>query len=139
MHFAYTLRMSTSTRTEAAIASWHDAVNSSDLARARAAVTDPIVVNGPKGAGPITPDGFVDWITRSGITLQPRSYHPISNRVLVVEQDATWPQDSTPKRVATVFRTTTEGKVSAALRFPTLHGALEFAHLYRELAATDTP
>jgi hypothetical protein len=130
--------MSTSATTKAAIASWHDAVNSADLDRARTIVTDPIVVNGPRGAGPITPDGFASWITSSGIVLQPRSYHPISDRVLVVEQDAIWPQDTTPQRVATVFRATA-GKISAALRFPTLHEALEFAHLYRELAATEAP
>jgi hypothetical protein len=138
MRFAYTLAMSASATAEAAIASWHDAVNSSDPDLARAVVTDPIVVNGPKGAGPITPDGFADWITRSGVGLRPRSYHPISERVLVVEQDATWPQDRTATRVATVFRAT-EGKVSAALRFPSLHEALQFAYLYRELAATETP
>lgn len=138
MRLAYTPPMGPSTITTAAIASWHDAVNLADLDLARAIVTDPIVVNGPRGAGPITPDGFASWITSSGILLQPRSYHPISDRVIVVEQDAIWPHDTAPQRVATVFRATA-GKVSAALRFPTLHEALEFAHLYRELAATEAP
>lgn len=130
--------MSTPPSAEVAVASWHDAVNSADLDRARAVVTNPIVVNGPQGAGPVTPDGFADWISRSGIALQPRSYHPISDHLLVVEQDATWPQDRVPKRVATVFRAT-EDRVSAALRFDTLHEALQFAYLYRELAATESP
>ena len=40
--------------------------------------------------------------------------------------------------VATVFRATGD-RVSAALRFPDLRAALDFAHLYAELAATDQP
>ncbi len=121
---------------EEAIARWHEAVNAADLDAARRIVTDPIVVFGPKGAGPISADGFADWITRSGITVRPRSYHPISARVLVVEQDARWPDGASPTRVATMFRVT-GSRVSAALRFAELHEALGFAYLYRELAATD--
>lgn len=124
--------------TEEAVARWHAVVNAADLPGARAVVGDPIVVNGPKGAGPISPDEFCEWITRSGIRLRPRSYHPISAHVLVVEQDARWPQNTEWSRVATVFRAHGP-RVSAALRFPTLHEALEFAYLYRELAATEPP
>lgn len=124
------------TPTETAIAHWHDAVNRQDLKAALGAVTNPVVINGPKGAGPITDEAFVEWIIRSGIALRPRSYHPISGRVMVVEQDAQWPADIKPTRVATVFRTTGT-QVSAALRFPALRPALEFAHLYTELAATE--
>ncbi|WP_252974040.1 hypothetical protein [Janibacter melonis] len=121
---------------EEAIVRWHEVVNAADLDAARRVVTDPIVVSGPKGAGPISPDGFADWITRSGIALRPRSYHPISTRVLVVEQDARWPKNTAWTRVATVFRVT-DMRVSAALRFADLRTALEFAYLYRELAATE--
>jgi hypothetical protein len=122
--------------TELAVGRWHDAVNTADPAGARLAVTDPIVVSGPQGAGPITGDGFADWITRSGIELRARSWHPISDRVMVVEQDARWPDAQTWTRVATVFRATGD-RVSAALRFPDLRAALDFAHLYAELAATE--
>lgn len=116
MRIAYTLTMS-AVETEAAIGRWHDAVNSKDLTAALGTVTNPIVINGPKGAGPITDEGFVEWITRSGITLRPRSYHPITDRVIVVEQDAQWPADAEPTRLATLFRATGD-QVSAALRFP---------------------
>lgn len=101
-----------------------------------AVVTDPIVVLGPKGAGPITPAGFADWVQRSGIRLVPRSWHPISERLMVVEQDATWPHSDALTRVATLFRVSGD-KVSAALRLPDLTSALELAHICREMAATE--
>lgn len=124
------------TDTETAIVRWHDAVNTKDLDAALGAVTSPVVINGPRGAGPITDKGFVEWITRSGITMRPVSYHPITERVIVVEQDAQWPEDSKSTRVATLYRATGD-RVSAALRFPELRLALEFAYLYTELAATE--
>ena len=136
MRIAYTWGMSAHEETERAVARWHEIVNAADLDAAREAVSDPIVVNGPKGAGPVSPAEFAEWITRSGIHLSPRSYHPVSEHVLVVEQDARWPQDGPATRVATVFRTH-GGRVSAALRFPTLAEALEFAFLYREMAVTE--
>lgn len=122
--------------TEVAIAHWHDAVNRKDLTAALGTVTNSIVINGSKGAGPITDRDFVEWITRSGITLHPRSYHPITERVIVVEQDAEWPANAHSTRLATLFRATGD-QVSAALRFPGLRPALEFAYLYTELAATE--
>ena len=128
-------RMETSESTEHAVIRWHDAVNSKDLAAARRAVSDPVVVNGPRGAGAVTPDGFADWVERSGIELRARSWHPIGDRVLVVEQDARWPLTPDSMPVATVFRATGH-RVSAALRFPDLPAALEFARLYAALAAT---
>lgn len=121
---------------ESAINKWHAAVNAGDLCRAAAAVTAPIVVLGPKGAGPITPGQFADWVERSGIRLVPRSWHPVSTRLMVVEQDATWPAAETPARVATLFRVSGE-QVSAALRLPDLHAALELAYICREMAATE--
>lgn len=122
---------------EQTVARWHDAVNAGDFEAARGVVTDPIVVNGPKGAGAISPDEFCEWITRSGIRLHALSCHVIGERILVIEQDARWPQDTDASRVATVFRTDGE-RVSAALRFPDLSGALDFAHLYQALAATES-
>ena len=134
MRIAYISAMETTLET--AIRRWHDAVNSGDLALAAAAVSDPIVVTGPKGAGPITPTDFADWVTRSGIKLVARSWHPISDRLMVVEQDATWPQSAEPAQVATVFRVT-GAKVSAALRLPDLKSALELAFICREMAASE--
>lgn len=124
------------TSVEFVINRWHDAVNSGDLAQAAAAVSDPVVVLGPKGAGPIAPADFADWVARSGITLQARSWHPVSPRLMVVEQDARWPASTKAVRVATVFRITGD-RVSAALRLPDLKSALDLAFICREMAATE--
>lgn len=121
---------------EQAINEWHASVNTGDLRRSAAAVGDPIVVLGPKGAGPISPDQFASWVERSGIRLVPRSWHPISERLMVVEEDATWPENQAPTRVATLFRVA-DAKVTAALRLPNLRSALDLAYLYREMAATE--
>lgn len=121
---------------EAAINEWHASVNDGDLRRSARAVGDPIVVLGPKGAGPITPEQFSEWVKRSGIKLIPRSWHPISERLMVVEEDATWPESKGATRVATVFRSS-GGKVTAALRLPDLKSALELAYICRELAASE--
>jgi hypothetical protein len=121
---------------EEAINEWHASVNTGDLQRSTKAVGDPIVVLGPKGAGAITPEQFAEWVQRSGIRLVPRSWHPISERLMVVEEDATWPDNAAPTKVATVFRVT-GAKVSAALRLPDLKSALELAYICREMAATE--
>ncbi|WP_220729552.1 hypothetical protein [Streptomyces radicis] len=92
--------------------------------------------HGPRGAGPITPGQFAEWVGRSGITLVPRSWHPISGRLMVVEEDASWPGSEVPTRVATVFRVV-DGQVTAALRLPDLASALDLAHICREMAATE--
>lgn len=124
------------TSLEAAVSEWHTSVNDGDLQRSAGAVGDPVVVLGPKGAGSITPTQFVEWVERSGIRLTPRSWHPISERLMVVEQDATWPESNGATRVATVF-CASGGKVTAALRLPDLESALELAHICRELAASE--
>jgi hypothetical protein len=125
------------TRTiEEAINEWHEAVESGDLARAERAVGDPVVVLGPKGAGPIAPAEFAAWVQRSGIRLVARSWHPVSERLMVVEQDAGWPADPGPTRVSTVFRVA-RGRVTAALRLPSLREALELAYILREMAASE--
>ncbi|WP_134325034.1 hypothetical protein [Cumulibacter soli] len=121
---------------EEAINEWHEAVNSGDLQWSATSVSDPVVVLGPKGAGPISASQFAEWVQRSGIQLIPRSWHPISDRLMVVEQDAAWPQNQAPTRVATVFRVT-GAKVTAALRLPDLRSALELAYVCREMAATE--
>ncbi|WP_049159259.1 hypothetical protein [Micrococcus luteus] len=121
---------------EEAINEWHASVNAGDLQRSARAVGDPVVVLGPKGAGPITPVQFAEWVERSGIKLVPRSWHPVSERLMVVEEDATWPENAESTRVATVFRAAA-GKVTAALRLPDLKSALELAYICREMAATE--
>ena len=121
---------------EAAINEWHTGVNAGDRERSAAAVGDPVIVLGPKGAGPITPDQFADWVERSGIRLAPRSWHPVSERLMVVEEEATWPESQKPARVATVFRVAGT-KVTAALRMPDLKSALELAYICREMAASE--
>jgi hypothetical protein len=124
------------TKLESAINRWHVAVNAGDPTQAAAAVSDPVVVLGPKGAGPISPADFAGWVERSGIKLVARSWHPVSDRLMVVEQDASWPESPGPTRVATVFRVT-GAKISAALRLPDLSSALELAFICREMAASE--
>jgi hypothetical protein len=121
---------------EAAINEWHASVNDGALERSALAVGDPVVVLGPKGAGPITPEQFAEWVERSGIKLVPRSWHPVSEHLMVVEEDATWPESEAPTRVATVFRVA-GAKVTAALRLPDVKSALELAYICREMAATE--
>jgi hypothetical protein len=134
MRFAYTSAMESAV--EAAINEWHASVNDGDPARSARAVGDPIVVLGPKGAGPITPEQFAEWVKRSGIKLVPRSWHPVGDRLMVVEEDATWPASKAPTRVATVFRVA-GSRVTAALRLADLRSALELASIYREMSATE--
>lgn len=134
MRIAYINAMSTNL--ESAINRLHTAVNDADLEHVATAVTTPIVVLGPKGAGPVSAEEFANWVTRSGIKLRPLSWHPVSERLMVVEQHATWPDAAQPTRVATLFRVT-GGQVSASLRLPNLKSALELAYICRELAATE--
>lgn len=121
---------------EEAINEWHASVNAGDLQRSARAVGDPVVVLGPKGAGPITPAQFAEWVERSRIKLVPRSWHPVSERLMVVEEDATWPESTQSTRVATVFRASA-GKVTAALRLPDFRAALDLAYICRDMAATE--
>lgn len=118
---------------EAVITVWHTAVNHRDLAAARAAVTDPVDVAGPRGGQHIAAGAFVDWIVNSGIRLRPLSWHPVDDVTMVVEQEATWPDnpdaDATatpPTRVATLFKVRGEA-VSLVHRFDSLPDALRAA------------
>lgn len=119
----------------AAVDEWHAGVNTGEPERAARAVGDPVVVLGPKGAGSITPVQFAEWVERSRIRLVPLEWHPVGDRLVVVEQEATWPGSPEPTRVATVFRVA-EGRVTAVLRLPDLAAALELARVCHEMAAT---
>ncbi|WP_433208503.1 hypothetical protein ACQP00_43375 [Dactylosporangium sp. CS-047395] len=110
---------------EDAINAWHDAVNRRDLEAAQAAVTDPVDVSGPRGAGPIPAAAFAGWIIRSGIRLSPISYHPAGPGSMVVEQEASW-DGGEPAQVATLFRVR-DGRIALAHRFASLHEALAAA------------
>lgn len=134
MRFAYSCPVESTL--EEAVNEWHASVNAGDLARSAKAVGDPVVVLGPKGAGPISAEQFAEWVERSGITLVPKSWHPVSARLIVVEQEASWPGGGDATRVATVFRVSGE-KVTAALRLPDLRSALDLAFICREMAATE--
>ena len=107
---------------EKAIIAWHAAVNDRDLAAARAAVSDPVDVSGPRGSGPAPAAEFADWIVRSGIRLRPVSWHTVADDIVVVAQEATWPDDPDPAAVATVFRVR-DGVVSLVHRFGSLDEA----------------
>lgn len=121
---------------DAAVTRWHEAVNAGDLSLARAAVSDPLVVTGPRSVAAITPDDFAQWIVASGIELSPTTRHPISERAVVVEQRARWHDSPETAEVATFFRCTGD-QVSAVLRFPSLEDALTFAATYTHLLATE--
>ncbi|MVN87258.1 hypothetical protein GO986_10795 [Deinococcus sp. HMF7620] len=121
----------------AVITRWHEVVGSGDLAAASEVVAPATVVLGPRGAATLSPAEFTGWIQRSGIRRVPLTWHPVSDRLMAVEQDATWPDSEAPTRVETLFRVT-NGRVSAALRLPDLQAALELGAVYRELAATET-
>lgn len=109
-----------------AVQLWHDAVNRRDLAAARRAVTDPVDVRGPQGAGPISAAAFTDWILASGVALEPVAVHPVDARTVVVEQDATWPTSTGPARVATLFQVR-DGVVALVHRYDSTAAALEAA------------
>lgn len=119
-----------------AIEAWHAAVNAGDAQAAQATVGDPVVVLGPRGSGPLPPAEFAQWVVRSGIRLEPQAWLPVSERLMVVEQDATWPGSDRATRVATVFRVA-GGTVTAALRLPGATEALELARVLRDMAATE--
>jgi hypothetical protein len=118
---------------ESLITAWHDAVNSRDLAAAQALVTDPVDVSGPRGRHSITAQAFADWIIASGIRLRPLSAHPVDDVTVVIEQEATWPDDADaeaaatpPTRVATLFRLC-DGALGTIRRFGSLPAALRAA------------
>ncbi|MBZ9752551.1 hypothetical protein K7W42_17010 [Deinococcus sp. HMF7604] len=111
--------------------------NRAVITRWHEVVAPATVALGPRGAATLSPAEFAGWIQRSGIRLVPLAWHPVSDRLMAVEQDATWPDSEAPTRVATLFRVT-NGRVSAALRLPDLQAALELGAVYRELAATET-
>ena len=121
---------------QGAIQRWHERVNAADLDGVRNVIAEQLVVSGPRGVGTITAGEFTEWVVRSGIRLEPVSWHAASERVIVVEQQATWPESQDAQTVATVFRVTGD-RVSAALRFPDLEQALAFAQAYVQLAATE--
>lgn len=115
---------------ETLINAWHDAVNNRDLAAAEATVTDPVEVSGPRGTRTIAAREFTDWIIRSGIRLRPLSAHPVDDVTVVIEQEATWPDNADadaaatpPTPVATLFKVR-DGGLATIRRFDSLHDAL---------------
>jgi hypothetical protein len=115
---------------ETLINAWHDAVNNRDLAAAEATVTDPVEVSGPRGTHTITAREFADWIIKSGIRLRPLSAHPVDDVTMVIEQEATWPDNADPDAaatpstpVATLFKIR-DGGLATIRRFDSLHDAL---------------
>jgi hypothetical protein len=118
---------------EKLIRAWHDAVNNRDLTAARALVTDPVEVTGPRGTHTITAQAFADWIVASGIRLRPVSAHPVNDTTVVIEQEATWPDHADPEAAATpptpaatLFRAR-GGALSTIRRFGSLPEALHAA------------
>ena len=118
---------------EGLIHAWHEAVNNRDLAGAKATVTDLVEVSGPRGTQTITAQAFADWIIASGIRLRPLAAHPLDDTTMVIEQEATWPDNSDPAAaatpptlVATLFRAD-GGAFSTIRRFESASEALSAA------------
>ncbi len=68
---------------------WHDAVNAADLEAAVALCTDDVAVRGPRGVG----HGHQlvrDWLTRSGIRLEPLEPLLERNGRFVLAERARW-------------------------------------------------
>ena len=116
---------------------WHAALDAGDAEAAVGTVTDPLVVSGPRGAGPIAAAEFAGWMERSGVRLEARAWHAVGTRVTVVEQHATWPGDADGADVATCF-VTAGGRVCAALRYPSADEALQVASAVAEVLALES-
>lgn len=72
-----------------ALQRWHDAVNAADLDAVTALCTDDIAVRGPRGVG----HGHQlvrDWLTRSGIRLEPSTPLVEADGRFVVRERARW-------------------------------------------------
>ena len=87
-------------------------------------------VSGPRGTHTITARVLSDWIIRSGIRLRPLSAHRVDDVTMVIEQEATWPDDADtdaaatpPRRVATLFKVR-DGGLATIRRFDSLNDAL---------------
>ncbi|WP_199433217.1 nuclear transport factor 2 family protein [Qaidamihabitans albus] len=111
---------------------WHRAVNQRDIGAARRIADPDIEIGGPKGTR-VGADHLVDWIHHAGIRLQAVAWHPIDEHRVVVEQDATWPDNpgadpgAAPVRTATLFKVA-GGRVTSALRYDDgVHAALRAA------------
>lgn len=120
-----------------AVGRWHAAVAAGDVHAAAASITDPVVVSGPRGVGRIAAAEFAAWTERSGVRLDARRWHVVGDRVTVVEQHATWPEDPDGAAVATCFVTAGD-RVCAALRYPSVEEALQVASALAEVLALDS-
>ncbi|MES2507880.1 MAG: nuclear transport factor 2 family protein [Verrucomicrobiota bacterium] len=113
------------------IREWHRVINERDLDAARNAVTERVEMGGPKGSRSGA-SLFAEWIQRAGIRLDPTSYYPVTSDVIVVAQDATWPDNpeansaDEPAKVATLFQLAGD-RVARAIRFDSLQAAREAA------------
>lgn len=119
------------------IRAWHEVVNRGASGSAATVATHDVTVGGPRGAAEGL--GVLEgWIAGAGIHLVPVAWHEVSGRVVVVEEDATWPRrpgadpGAPAIRVATAYAVR-DGKVAAILRHDSLEAAMDAA---RGLAGT---
>ena len=111
------------------VEAWHRAVNARDAKAAVAVATPDLRLGGPRGSA----EGLEvlrRWVEEAGILLAPVAWHRVSDRVVVVEEDATWPlrpdPSDAPVRVATVYAVR-DGRIAAVLRHDGLEAAMEAA------------
>lgn len=100
------------------VSAWHRAVNARDTDELANVVAGNVLLSGPRGQT-TGRDEVIEWVTRSGITLQTRHRHEISPTEMVVEELATWPGSDSAQIVFTRYRCDGQQLVSIA-RFGTL-------------------
>jgi hypothetical protein len=111
------------------VEAWHRAVNARVAEAAVAVATPDVRLGGPRGSAEGS-EVLRRWVEEAGLRLDPVACHAVSDRVVVVEEDATWPHrpgpSGAPVRVATVYAVR-DGRVAAVLRHDGLAAALDAA------------
>jgi ketosteroid isomerase-like protein len=107
---------------EQTVRAWHQTLNAGELDRLLALSAADVEVGGPRGSGRGR-DLLRAWFGRADIRLEPISLQTHGEAV-VVEQQAGWPGDTEPQRVASVFRVR-DGLVTSVIRYPDVTAALE--------------
>lgn len=98
------------------LARWHAAVNAGDVDGAAALCTEDVAVRGPRGTG-YGRQLVRDWLTRSGIRLEPQEPFRDSDGRFVVRETAQWTTAvSDPKDTYCVF-TVRSGLVASIARY----------------------
>ena len=113
------------------VLAWHAALGRRDVHELVGLLAPAVEIAGPRGTGSGTAADVVDWVERSGISLEPRRTW-LRGDAVVVEQIAHWPDPEHPGAVedrtdpVTVFTAfqVANNRITRLLRFDTLPPAL---------------